>query len=127
MVVSSLGYFRVDEMGFIRAWDENMTLHLGYTTEETLGRSMGKIVPKSYRDRHWKGFRSAMSNGATKHNQPALNVPFVCKDGVIRSFPAREIFLRDAFKNPVGVLAIIGPACSLSEKNGLPSPYADDV
>jgi PAS domain S-box-containing protein len=121
----SLGYFRVDEKGFVRAWDETMSTYLGHGPDEILGGSMEILIPKSYHERHWKGFLAAMSRGAPIHDQPILNVPFRHKDGTLRVHSAREIFLRDAFGNSIGVLAIVGPECSTGENNGLPSPYAD--
>ena len=124
-MVESPGFFRVDAEGVIRSWDERMTVILGYGSSEVLGRSMELLIPESYRERHWKGFRAAMARGATVHDQPALNVPLVRRDGRAALHPAREIFLRDAFGSSMGVIAIIGAACAVGEENGLPSPYAD--
>ena len=120
-----LGFFTVTAEGTVRSWDHNMSAMLGYSSSEIVGQSMELLIPKSYRERHWHGFLGAMSRGATKHNQPALNVPFRHKDGTLVLHPAREIFLRDAFGSAVGVLAIVGTACVEGEDNGLPSPYAD--
>jgi len=121
----SAGYLRVDAEGIVRSWDERMVEMIGYSSSEIVGQSMELLIPKSYRERHWRGFRGAMSRGATIHDQPALNVPLRHNDGTLALHPAREIFLRDAFGSPVGVLAIIGPACAAGEENELPSPYAD--
>ena len=121
----SPGFFRVDRNGVIRAWDEAMAGILGYAAEEVLGQSMTLLIPETYHERHWKGFRGAMSRGKPMHNQPALNVPFRHRDGNVQLYPAREIFLRDPFRNAIGVLAVVGPACGQGEVNGLPSPYAD--
>ena len=120
-----LGFFSVNAEGTIRAWDDAMAAMMGYSSGEIVGQSMELLIPKSYRKRHWHGFLGAMSRGATKHDQPALNVPFRYKDGTLTLHPAREIFLRDAFGSPVGVLAIVNAACVAGEDNGLPSPYAD--
>jgi PAS domain S-box-containing protein len=121
----SPGYFRVDEDGVIRAWDDRMTALTGHESDEVLGRSMEILIPESYVERHWHGFRMAMSRGATKHDQPALNVPLRHKDGSFALHPAREIFLRDGFGSSAGVLAIIHPECKAGLDNGLPSPYED--
>jgi PAS domain S-box-containing protein len=121
----SAGYLRVDAEGIVRSWDDKLASMLGYSSSEIVGQSMEFLIAKSYRERHWHGFRGAMSRGSTIYDQPALNVPLRHKDGTMSLHPAREIFLRDAFDAPVGVLAIIGPACAAGEENGLPSPYAD--
>ena len=121
----SLGYFRVDESGIVRAWDKRMSEMLGYSSDDIVGKSMALLIPKSYHKRHWAGFTAAMSRGATKHDQPALIVPLRHKNGTLHLHPAREIFLRDSFGAPVGVLAIIGVECTEGQDNGLPSPYSD--
>lgn len=121
----SVGYLQVDAEGIVRSWDKRMAEMLGYSSSDIVGQSMELLIPESYRERHWQGFRGAMSRGATVHDQPALNVPLRHSDGALALHPAREIFLRDAFGSPVGVLAIIGPACAAGEENELPSPYAD--
>lgn len=118
------GYFRVDQDGVIRAWDERMAEMTGHEPKSVVGQSMALLIPQKYIDRHWHGFRTAMARGATKHNQPALNVPLRHQDGTIALHPAREIFLRDALGASVGVLAIIHPTCQPGE-NELPSPYDD--
>ena len=120
----SPGYFRVDQEGVIQAWDERMADMTGHKPRDVVGRSMALLIPEKYIDRHWHGFRTAMARGATKHNQPALNVPLRHYDGTIALHPAREIFLRDGLGASVGVLAIIHPTCPPGE-NELPSPYED--
>jgi len=120
------GYFRVDQSGEIKAWDERMAEMTGYEVADVVGRSMALLIPETYIDRHWHGFRTAMSRGETKHNQPALNVPLRHKDGTVVLHPAREIFLRDGFGASVGVLAIIHSSCQPGE-NDLPSPYDDAI
>ena len=120
-----LGFFSVNAEGVVRSWDKNMSNMLGYSSTEIVGQSMEILIPKSYHKRHWHGFLTAMSQGETKHDQPALNVPFRHKGGGLVLHPAREIFLRDAFGSSTGVLAIVSPACVEGEENGLPSPYDD--
>ena len=121
----SPGYFRVDQNGVVQSWDDRMAQLTGHVSKEVVGQSMELLIPKTYVERHWRGFRSAMARGATKHDQPALNVPLRHKDGSTVLHPAREKFLRDGFSASAGVLAIIHPACKSGEDNGLPSPYED--
>jgi PAS domain S-box-containing protein len=121
----SPGYFRVDQNGVVRSWDDRMAQLTGHDSNEVVGQSMELLIPEMYVERHWRGFHSAMARGSTKHDQPALNVPLRHKDGSTTLHPAREIFLRDGFAASAGVLAIIHPACQPGEDNGLPSPYED--
>ena len=114
----------MDQEGVIRAWDERMVAITGHELKDVIGQSMTLLIPEEYLDRHWSGFHAAMARGATKHDQPALNVPLRHQDGAIALHPAREIFLRDGLGASVGVLAIIHPACQPGE-NDLLSPYED--
>ncbi|HIG41592.1 MAG: PAS domain-containing protein [bacterium] len=118
------GYFRVDAEGIVRDWDEEMASMLGYQPGDIIGVSMEVLIPESYRERHWAGFRRAMSRGATVHDQPALNVPLRSKEGSLAQYAAREIFLRDAFGSSVGVLVIVNDKTD-DIVNELASPYSD--
>ena len=118
------GYFRVDQRGVFRAWDDQMTTYTGFKANDIIGQTLSLLIPEKYLERHWRGFHSAMVRGATQHDQPALNVPLRHQDGTLALHPAREIFLRDALGASVGVLVIIHPACRPGE-NDLLSPYED--
>ena len=90
-----------------------------------MGESLDALVPDSYKERHWAGFHNAMAIGAVKHEQPAINLPLKCSDGELRLFTAREIFLRDALGNGVGVMVILSPHRDADEENGLTDVYMD--
>ncbi|MDP3767713.1 MAG: hypothetical protein Q8S13_06835, partial [Dehalococcoidia bacterium] len=62
-----------------------------------------------YRERHWAGFRAAVARGATKLDQPAANIPIVCRDRSVVRFPGRLVLLRDARNHVVGVMGIFAP------------------
>jgi hypothetical protein len=63
-------------------------------------------VPPDYRDRHWAGFRKAMATAECKSDGAATNLPVTCKDGTVRAFPARFVFLRDARGRPAGAMGV---------------------
>ena len=121
----SAGYFRVDQKGIIKAWDENTSAYLGYSAADILGKSLDVLIPGSYRERHWKGFHTAMTRGFPNEDQPALNVPLRHADGKLRLYPVREVFLRDPFGQAVGLIVVIGPEKIRALDNGLPSPFDD--
>ena len=121
----SAGYFRVDQKGVIRAWDEITTAYLGYNAADILGKSLDVLIPGSYRERHWKGFHAAMTRGFPNEEQPALNVPLRHLDGMLRLHPVREVFLRDPFGRAVGLIVVIGPEKIRGTDNGLSSPFDD--
>ena len=80
------GYFRVNQVGVIQSWDDRMSEMTGHEPNDVVGQSMSLLIPEKYVDRHWRGFRAAMARGATKHNQPALNVPLRHRDMPYRTF-----------------------------------------
>jgi len=102
-----------------------MSEFFGYGPDEILGQSMEILIAKSYQERHWKGFHAAIARGAQKIDEPAFNGPLRHKDGTLRMHPIRQLFLRDAFANSVGVMLVVGPALIAGEDNGLPSIYTD--
>ncbi len=119
------GILMVDADGDIRYWNEDAEEIFGYGANEVIGESMELLIAESYRERHWKGFKKAMTSGKVAHDQLMVNVPIRSSDGKIGLFPVREILLRDAFRASVGVVTIFSPACKEGKNNGLPTIYAD--
>lgn len=98
-----------DAEGTIRFWSAGAERLFGYDAASAIGQTLDLLVPDEYRERHWDGFRIAMSKGKTKLDQPAANLPVACSDGSIRRFAGRLILLRDAQARAVGVMATFGP------------------
>jgi len=103
--------------GFIQHWDAAAEQLFGYSSEEALGQSLDLIVPEEFRLRHWAGFRDAVATGVCKLDRAATNVPVRCKDGTIRAFPARFVFLQGARDDVVGVAALY------SQREGSEVPF----
>jgi PAS domain S-box-containing protein len=95
-----------DTEGFIRYWNGGAERLFGYSAAEAEGQSLDLLVPWEYRERHWAGFRQAMRTGKCKLDRAATNLPVKCKDGTVRVFPARFVFLQDARHQVVGALGI---------------------
>jgi PAS domain S-box-containing protein len=107
-----------DAEGRIRHWSAGAEKLFGHDAEEALGRSLDLIVPPDFREKHWAGFRRAMSTGVCNADRSATNLPVLCKDGVVRAFPARFVFLLDARDQPAGALAIYGERAGAEEVFG---------
>jgi PAS domain S-box-containing protein len=105
-MTSDEGIVLSDPTGCIRHWSDGAERLFGWTRAEAEGQSLDLIVPEAFRDRHWKGFHRAMSTGECKLNDASTNLPVRCKDGEVRPFPARFVFLRDARNRPVGAMGI---------------------
>jgi len=71
----------VDRDGIVRQWGDAVTEVIGYSSDETLGRSLNVIIPPALRKLHWWGFDQAMKRGSL--NRPTLTVPALCSDGRI--------------------------------------------
>lgn len=100
-----------DNEGVIHLWSQGAELLFGYEATEATGQRLDLIIPEAYRERHWKGFFAAMRTGLIKDEGEAFQSPVLCKDGQVRTFPARLWLLRDARNDqgPVGALALFSP------------------
>jgi len=95
-----------DTEGLIRYWNDGAERLFEYAAGEAAGQSLGLIVPRVYRERHWTGFRNAIRTGECKLDRAATNLPVMCKDGTVRVFPARFVFLQDARNQVIGAMGI---------------------
>ena len=95
-----------DTAGLIRHWNGGAEQLFGYSAAEAQGQSLDLIVPEEYRERHWGGFRRTMRTGVCKLDRAVTNLPVKCRDGSVRVFPARFVFLQDARNRAVGAMGI---------------------
>jgi PAS domain S-box-containing protein len=112
---------RSDRKGLIVEWDDGAEAFFGYTREEAIGESLDLIVPEEFRDRHWTGFNNAIASGICRMDRAITNVPVRCKDGQIRPFPGRFIFLQDARETVVGVIGLY------AKRHGSEKPFGPIV
>jgi len=118
---------RSDLDGYIVDWDEGAVDFFGHTREEAIGQSLDLIVPEEFRDRHWTGFRNAIASGVCRMDRATTNVPVKCKDGQIRPFPGRFVFLQDARDSVVGVIALYAKRQGSEESFGPILPLERDA
>jgi PAS domain S-box-containing protein len=95
-----------DVRGVIQYWSDGAERLFGYSAAEAVGQLLDLIVPPQFRERHWAGFRKAIQTGKGQSDGAATNLPVLCKDGTVRAFPARFMFLTDARNEVVGALGI---------------------
>lgn len=108
---------RSDLKGHIVEWDEGAEEFFGYSREEAIGESLDLIVPEEFRERHWTGFNNAIATGICRMDRATTNVPVKCKDGQIRPFPGRFVFLQDARESVVGVIGLY------AQRHGSEQPF----
>jgi PAS domain S-box-containing protein len=95
-----------DTDGIIVSWNDGAEDLFGHSAADAIGQSLDLIVPDDFRERHWAGFRQAMSTGKPKLDRPAARLPAKCAGGAVDVFPARLVFLTDAHDRAAGALAI---------------------
>lgn len=95
-----------DPDGRITHWDEAATRLFGHSPE--LGESLDIIIPERFRERHWAGYRRAMSTGNTQHGDELLHVPALHADGSWVSIEFSVALLHDSqHDHPVGIAATL--------------------
>ena len=92
--------------GVIVEWGGAAESFFGYSAAEAVGQSLDLGGPEAYRERHWQGFNRAISEGVCRLDRATTNVPVQRKDGTIRPFPGRFVFLQDARNEVVGVIGL---------------------
>lgn len=96
-----------DPGGTIRLWNAGAEAIFGYEAHETLGQSLGLIIPQNLRAQHWEGYRRVMETGETRYGRRLLSVPALRKDGSRISLEFSIVLVRDADGAPEGVAAIM--------------------
>ncbi len=104
----------IDSEGVIQFWSSGAEKLFGHDAASALGQTLDLIVPEGHRDRHWAGYKAALAHGGTKIDQPAANIPVLCRDGTVTRFAGRLIFLRDAANESLGAVGIFAPTADQS-------------
>ena len=47
-----------DREGAIRLWDSGVEVMFGYRADETVGHTLGVVIPERLQRRHWDGWRN---------------------------------------------------------------------
>jgi PAS domain S-box-containing protein len=71
----------VDRQGIILQWGDGVTQMVGYSANDTVGRSLNVLIPPVLRPLHWRGFDQAMNSG--RLNRKMFKLPALRKDGQI--------------------------------------------
>jgi hypothetical protein len=105
-----------DTPGVIRYWSLGATVLFGLS--DAVGETLDVIVPAEFRDRHWAAFHRAMQTGESRISGGRLNIPVLCGDGEVRSFPGTFTVLWDGHGRPIGATA------AWSERQGDEPPFS---
>ena|SRR5579883_2106455 len=105
-----------DSSGVIRYWSPGAATLFRH--HDLVGETLDAIVPEDFRDKHWAGFRRAMSTGESVISGGRLNIPVRCGDGETRAFPGTFTVLWDGHGRAVGAVAV------WSERRGDEVPFS---
>lgn len=72
----------IDSKGDIVFWNDSASKIFGYTAEKAVGRSLSKMMPERYRDRHLTGMRRAAETGELKNVGRTIELTGLKKDGI---------------------------------------------
>jgi PAS domain S-box-containing protein len=94
-----------DREGVIREWNAAAAFLFGYARDEALGQTLDIIIPERFRDAHWRGYRRALADKATKYSGQALPTRAMPKDGSTLYVELTFAIVRDEHDNVLGALA----------------------
>jgi PAS domain S-box-containing protein len=95
-----------DAAGAIQSWNAEATRLFGYPAQEVIGQTLDVIVPESYRDQHWTGFRGIMDSERVEPDRGAVRVPVRHRDGSVAHCAVRLMALLDPWDRPIGAVAV---------------------
>lgn len=95
-----------DTDGIICHWNAGAQQLFGYSPAEAIGQSLDLIVPREFQERHWAGFRRAISTGVCNLDRATTNLPVRHKNGCVEPFPGRFVFLQGPRGEVLGVLGL---------------------
>ena len=97
-----------DVDGVVRYWNQGAERVFGFRREDVLNRSLNIIIPDRFRDRHWAGWKAAMSSGVTRYNDgELLGVPALHQDGRQISIEFSIQLVNGAGGHPEWVVAFV--------------------
>jgi len=96
-----------DAGGTITVWNPAATRIFGFFASEAIGHSLDLIIPERQRQRHWDGYHTTMSSGATGYGANVLRVPALHKEGKPLSIAFTVAMLYAADGTVSAIVAIV--------------------
>lgn len=93
--------------GEIVEWNEAATTMFGWARHEALGQTLDIIIPERFRDRHWKGYETAMATGRSVYASRLLEVPALHRDNTSLSIAFTVTIVHDRGGAVAGIAAVI--------------------
>jgi PAS domain S-box-containing protein len=94
-----------DTQGTIREWNAAAERVFGHSRDEAIGQSLDIIVPEHFREAHWRGYKSAMTDGETKYVGQAMPTRSSRTDGETIYVELTFAIIHDESGAVIGALA----------------------
>lgn len=75
------GIIFADPSGTIRVWNAAAERIFGFAAKDAIGANLDIIIPEDLRERHWRGFETALAKRETKNKGKALPTKATRADG----------------------------------------------
>jgi len=95
-----------DRDGRIRLWNRGAETVFGYPAAAVMGQSLDIIIPEDLRQRHWDGYRRAVSAKRTRLGARALPTKAVRRDGATIYVELSFAILLDDAGAVIGALGV---------------------
>ncbi|MGQ3675281.1 PAS domain-containing protein [Xanthobacter sp. TB0139] len=97
-----------DREGRITFWNAGAERIFGFAAQEALGQSLDLIVPAPMRARHWAGYDTVISSGASRYGEGDLmTVPSLHKSGRRISLEFTLTLLKSEAGEVEGMVAVL--------------------
>ena len=110
MTEPAAAFVFADPSGVIRIWTPPAERLFGHRAADAIGQTLDLIVPSYYRERHWAGYRAAMSAGDGNIDHSSFNIPALHRDGTIIRVEVRLLVIHDSRNRAAGAMAVFVPA-----------------
>jgi PAS domain-containing protein len=100
----------VNTAGTIIYFSKDLEQLTGHMASEAVGKTLDLIIPETFRERHWTGFRKAMATGHSGIDGICAIIPVLCSDKQVRNLAGRFQLLIDPMGNSLGALVSYIPA-----------------
>ena len=96
--------------GVIRIWNSGAESMFGHRAGDAVGETLDLIVPPEYRERHWAGFRAAMTAADGNIDHSSYDIPALHRDGTVIRVEVRLLVVHDSRNRVAGAMAVFVPA-----------------
>ena len=95
--------------GVVRIWSSAAESLFGHRASDAIGQTLDLVVPPEYRERHWAGYRAAMTAADGNIDHLSFNIPALHRDGTVIRVTVRLLVIHDGRNRVSGAMAVFTP------------------